>query len=85
MGELAQHSHANSLTDNNHTHLQNTDGTAVAVSPGSGRNVLASGVTGTTGVPNTAPMSITNANSGSSAAMAWLQPTIMLNCILRVI
>lgn len=64
--ELATHSHANSLTDNNHTHLVNA--TSSGDTQGAFAPLGVAADAGPSGVPSAAPMSITNANAGSGTA-----------------
>ncbi len=86
-GELATHSHPNSLTDPGHTHALSNGQHVVSFpnfSPG-GTSSGAGGVddaTVTDIASATTGITITNANAGSGAAMAWLQPTIMINKII---
>jgi microcystin-dependent protein len=85
--EIPAHSHANTLADSGHTH---TWGPA-----GSQANIAGTGAAGTTaqygttsqatGSNNQAPMTITNVNAGGGGAHAIVQPTIILNKILRVL
>jgi microcystin-dependent protein len=85
-GELATHSHANTLTDPGHTHTTSpsspsyvlaNSGTAFA---GSAFGVFSSVTinSATTGI------SINNVNTGSANAMALMPPVMMLNKIIRV-
>lgn len=82
-GELATHSHSNSLTDPGHTHTLNNAGALISNVAGSsyGGGGVGAQVTVTVN-SNTTGITITNANTGSSTAMAWLQPTIMANKII---
>jgi microcystin-dependent protein len=82
VGELAQHTHATSVIDPGHSHTLNAHITGLGNS-GAG-NTVNSGAGLSTDVATTG-ISVTNANTGSSSAMAWLQPTIILNYLLRVI
>lgn len=85
--ELAAHTHANALTDNNHTHVsvsQTTFGSGnSAYSGGGGAAVGNTGPVFTTGTPSVAPMSLTNASAGSGNAHQNTQPTIILNKIIK--
>lgn len=88
--ELVTHSHPNSLNDLGHSHAPPSSAHWVNISASaSGFTTANPGGTIDGGTGNTATattgMSITNANQGSSAAMAWLQPTRMCSCFLRVI
>lgn len=79
-GEMPTHNHA--ITDPGHTHpSENSTGSNTPTSLTSGSNNL----TQTNGAMASATTGITINNNGSSSAMAWLQPTIMLGCIMRVI
>jgi microcystin-dependent protein len=84
--ELNSHTHANSLTDLGHTHT--VQGNSLGGTGGSfivATNFVGTQGTQATGSNNSTPMSITNASQGSSNAMAWLQPSRMCSCFLRVI
>lgn len=85
--ELVTHSHADTLTDPGHTHLvpisagaQNNGGSTFSftgINTDHSQNITSNS--------NTTGITINPANQGSSAAMAWLQPTMMGTKILRVI
>lgn len=92
--ELATHQHPDTLTDNGHNHPTTSaseivlaNGLSNSFSGGGAANIpstqtdLHSLVTGT----STTGITINPANQGSSQAMAWLQPTIMTNWLLRII
>jgi microcystin-dependent protein len=82
-GEMAQHNHG--LTDPGHTHTTAyTGGLATGNTTNGGVLNVPAGSAAQIGI-NSATTGISLANAGSSVAMAWLQPTIMLNCILRII
>jgi microcystin-dependent protein len=85
--QLASHTHVNTLADSGHTH---TWGPA-----GSQANVGGTGASGTTaqygttsnptGSNNQAPMTISNVAAGGGGSHNNVQPTIILNKLLRVL
>jgi hypothetical protein len=83
--ELVTHNHG--VTDPGHTHTA-TPSAPNAIGSGGGYN---GGNAGSISNPaltvsiGSSTTGISVNNNGSSNAMAWLQPTMMLNCILRVI
>lgn len=83
--EIPAHTHVNTLTDPGHTH-----GFAGNVAA-SGAATNATGVAGSTGTQINATQSattgitITNASAGGGGAHNNLQPTILVNCIMRII
>jgi microcystin-dependent protein len=80
--ELVNHTHANSLNDPGHSHTVQAENSAAS----NGFLTRSSGLSGNFSTStNTTGITIANAAAGSSAAMAWLQPSIMANYILRVI
>ena len=86
--ELASHSHANSLTDPGHTHLENipsagSGSTYPTVANGGASSVFLFPQPST--ASNTTGITITNANAGSGNAHAIVQPTIVCNYIMRII
>lgn len=85
--QLASHSHANTLTDPGHTHVERADTSSGAVSlrvVGTGGNG-SSGSDGGVTQPSTTGITITNASAGSGSAHNNVQPTIVCNRLLRVI
>jgi hypothetical protein len=56
---------------------------SIGVSGGGGNGIAVVGASATQAAST--GITITNANQGSSNPMALLQPTMMMNCILRVI
>lgn len=85
-GELATHNHTGSGNVSDPTHLHAASSGQFIVSGGSGVQI---GGTGLSAVSNTAAAStgvtvpsLNINNTGSGAAMAWLQPTIMMNKIM---
>jgi microcystin-dependent protein len=82
--QLAAHTHTNTLTDPGHTHNYTDSsggvhgGTGTAGGNSTGLNATAT-TSSTTGV------SITNASAGGGGAHNNVQPTIILNKILRII
>jgi microcystin-dependent protein len=84
--QLASHSHANTLNDLGHTHSGIYVSSGFAASAGvTGAGAPNYGTPGTSGSNNSTPMSITNANAGSGSAHNNVQPTIIVNKILRVL
>jgi microcystin-dependent protein len=85
--ELPAHSHANTLTDNGHTHTWGPAGSQANVAgTGAAGSTPQYGTTSTnTGSNVGTTMTITNVNAGGGGAHAIVQPTIMLNKILRVL
>lgn len=81
--ELAQHSHANSLTDPGHTHNYDAASSSIATS-GSGLSAMRAPASTATGGAFTG-ITINNANAGSGNAHNNVQPTIVCNYIMRII
>ncbi|OAF05472.1 phage tail protein [Bradyrhizobium centrolobii] len=87
--EMPAHSHANSLSDPGHTHVENIPypggGSAYAGSAGS--SATAQFLPSTTPSTNSATTGITinNANAGGGGAHAILQPTILALKLIRII
>jgi microcystin-dependent protein len=79
--ELAVHSHANSLNDTGHTHTISPTYTGVNSGAGSARSTFDPASTNTGSA--TTGISITNANAGSGNAHNNVQPTLILNYIIR--
>jgi microcystin-dependent protein len=81
--EIPSHSHTNTLFDPGHDHNANisTSGAGTSVTQGlnAGSPVHGPIVSNTTGI------TITNANTGGGTAHAIVQPTIIVNKILRII
>lgn len=87
--EIPAHTHPNTLTDLGHTHNWNQAGAQGNVA-GTGAPLNTTPQYGTTGTAgptnNSAPMSITNANNtGGGGGHAIVQPTLIVNKILRII
>jgi microcystin-dependent protein len=80
--ELAAHTHVNTLTDPGHTHTINVYSTNQVVA-GGGPVAAVGPSTGATG-SSTTGVTITNAAAGGGTAHTILQPTIVLNKIIRV-
>ena len=87
-GEMPTHSHANTLNDPGHNHgVSNgiTGGTSIsnnfnfAGGGNQGSTMTTITITATTGI------TIINASAGSSNAHAIVQPTIIVNKILRIL
>lgn len=74
--ELAQHSHG--VTDTGHVHVVSTNN----ISNVAGTNPAGVANTGSGDNTQSATTGISINNAGSSQAMAWLQPTIMMNKII---
>jgi microcystin-dependent protein len=87
--QLASHTHVNSLTDSGHTH--DVKYTSVNQGGGGGAGIMQSvsaggPVTGTgAAASNTTGISINNASVGSDAAHNNVQPTVIVNYLLRVL
>jgi len=80
---MAQHNH--SLSDPGHTHSTTCTG-ALATGNTTNGGTLNMPAGSAAGISiNAAMIGISLANAGSSAPIAWLQPTILLNYILRII
>jgi microcystin-dependent protein len=87
-GEMPAHSHANTLNDSGHQHTVGFEQAGVAAAAGQGASGDPQYVHSGTSVRTqfaTTGMTITNANAGSGAAHAILQPTIIGNKLIRVI
>lgn len=83
-GELVTHSHANSLSDLGHFHgLTGTTGASTNQAQGGNTTspLYAAGGSTNTNTATTG-ITLTNVNAGSSNAMAWLQPTLIMNKII---
>jgi microcystin-dependent protein len=80
--EMAQHNHA--ITDPSHQHAP-SNGNNFVTTPGVNTYGAGSLSAGSVSATAGAVTGITINNAGSSTAMAWLQPTMMLGKILRVI
>jgi microcystin-dependent protein len=79
--EMANHTHANTLTDSGHSHGINTgagSGGGFAQASSAGGFPISTGA-------SASGITINNASAGSSSAMAWLQPSIIVNYIMRII
>jgi len=83
--ELVTHSHGVTDPGHSHTASSNKDGTSSSGGINGGNAGSITPLDPQTITVNSATTGISINNSGSSNAMAWLQPTMMLNCILRVI
>ena len=82
-GEIVTHNHA--ITDTGHVHNNATSGTnqwRAGLADVGGGSFGGGGSTQQTVAMATATTGITINNNGSSTAMAWLQPTIMMNKII---
>jgi microcystin-dependent protein len=79
--ELAVHSHANSLNDPGHSHVIEPVYAGVTAGSGSARNQYSPSAVATSAA--TTGISISNANAGSGSAHNNVQPTIILNYIIR--
>jgi hypothetical protein len=77
------HTHANTLTDPGHHHQVNFS-TNNGAGAGSGSNLLSTGVSAQT-LDSTTGITINNVSAGSGGAHAMLQPTIIVNYLLRVL
>lgn len=82
VGEIPSHSHANTLTESPHSHSYTQPASFGA--SGSGAGIDGGTAGGTTG-SSTTGISINNANVGGGGAHAIVQPTIIVNKILRII
>ncbi len=84
--EMALHLHANSVTSNT---TSISDNISYSTTAGGVNGVMAPGSTGTATISYLSDPghghAMTNANTGSSTAMAWLQPTIIVPYIIRVL
>jgi microcystin-dependent protein len=82
-GEMPTHNHANSLNDPGHLHSIPTASAAgtptTAVASGNGAVAIPETNVSTTG------MTITNASAGGGGAHSLLQPTIIVNYLLRIL
>lgn len=86
--EIPAHTHPNTLNDLGHTHTWGPSGNQanVAGTGASGTTPQYGSTLNSTGSNSGAPMSITNAtNTGGGGAHTIVQPTIILNKILRVL
>lgn len=84
-GDLAIHTHTASVTDTGHTHTYTTVA-APTLSYAAGAGVNASnGGTGATTGSSTTGISVTNANTGSGNAHLNVQPTILLQKIIKLL
>ncbi len=87
--QIASHTHANTLTDNGHSHSSPAAAHATAGqwNPGGGPapGVSTNDSAGTTGGNSQAPMSINNVAAGGGGAHPNVQPTIICNTIMRVL
>jgi microcystin-dependent protein len=86
IAEIPSHSHANTLTDPGHSHVQ----ILPVVGSGASFNALGGSPTSTFGsLGNTASsgtgVTINNVNAGGGGAHAIVQPTIVCNYIIRII
>jgi microcystin-dependent protein len=82
--ELAQHAHANTLTDPGHGHTiygVNSVGSTNAF--GIASMTVASSDSNKTAVSNTTGITITNANAGSNGAHNNMQPFMLVNYIIK--
>jgi microcystin-dependent protein len=79
--ELAVHSHANSLNDPGHAHVISPVYAGVTAGAGSARNNWDN--SNITTSAQATGITITNANAGSGSAHNNVQPTIILNYIIR--
>jgi microcystin-dependent protein len=83
--QIPAHTHANTLSESPHSH--NLAGNVAA----SGAATNATGVSGSTGTQISATQSattgitITNASAGGGGSHNNLQPTILVNCVMRII
>jgi len=80
--EMAQHNHG--VTDPGHSHVP-SNGNNFVTTLGAAAYAAGSLSGGSAAATASTSTGITINNSGSSSAMAWLQPSIMLSKILRVI
>jgi microcystin-dependent protein len=87
LGEIPQHSHANSLNDPGHVHLQQfpVAGGGSNFPDVSGTGTSQVGTFGINTQPSTTSITINNANQGGGGAHNNLQPTIICNYIMRII
>lgn len=87
IAEMPAHTHANSLNDPGHTHLEIADSTAGATpariigQSGNGGNNAANGNSTTSSLTG---MTITNASAGSGNPHAIVQPTILMTIYIKL-
>jgi microcystin-dependent protein len=82
--EMPTHNH--SVTDPGHTHTASSNLQGIGSSGGyNGGNAGSISNSAQTITVNSNTTGVSINNNGSGNTMAWLQPTIMVNCILRVI
>lgn len=79
--QLASHSHANTLNDPGHVHSGALNTGAFFGSPGGATNVAGNATTNTGSA--TTGITITNASAGGGGAHNNVQPTIVLNYIIK--
>ncbi|SFV00848.1 phage tail protein [Bradyrhizobium arachidis] len=79
--QLASHSHANTLNDLGHVHSGALNTGAFFGSPGGATNVAGNATTNTGS--STTGITITNASAGGGGAHNNVQPTIVLNYIIK--
>jgi microcystin-dependent protein len=80
--EMPSHTHANSLTDPGHLHTMNAN---IGGGPTGGGALQQPGTGGANTGISTTGITINNAAAGGSGAHALLQPTIIVNHLLRVV
>ena len=80
--EMPAHGHTATVTDPGHTHIHNA-GTLVGGTLAAGGN--AGAIAGATINTATTGISVANSSTGSGGAHALLQPTIIVNYLLRVL
>ncbi|WP_407153915.1 phage tail protein [Bradyrhizobium sp. STM 3557] len=84
VAELAAHTHSNTLTDPGHTHNYTVvSGTEQKPASGGNPAFISTALTPTTS--STTGITINNASQGSGVAHNTLQPTLLLNKIMRII
>ena len=84
-GEIPSHTHTATITDPGHSHTcsvpTGASGTAAGGNPRSLTEPVPSGNTGS----STTGISVTNANTGGGNPHAIMQPTVIVNYILRIL
>lgn len=77
IAQMPNHTHVNTLTDNNHTHGYDHPSPGGQKVAGTGTSPFDSTTTANTSGPSTAPMSITNASAGGGSLHTNVQPSIV--------